>query len=289
MRRWRCGWREEGAQIVGGCCGVGPEHIAAARERLAGTCPGHRRPDGGPTPTAPRRAPRRAAPAPWTDRRGRSLYPLPFPDLVVRSRGRRPGRRQLHGLAVPLPRGDGRAPALPGRRVRDRDPRRPARAQRGGARARDRHRRAGRAQYARRTRSATAWPSASPPRPSTCTRGCPRSATRSSWRASRRCRSTRSSRSRPTGRSTTGGAAALDQLIGKLPDALAPEGVAYVVQLSILSQRRTLELLDARRVHAPRSSTTTVPLPRRLDDSRTQIAASRSSATPITSGSASTT
>ena len=29
------GWREEGAQIVGGCCGVGPEHIAAARRALS--------------------------------------------------------------------------------------------------------------------------------------------------------------------------------------------------------------------------------------------------------------
>ena len=29
-------WREEGAQIIGGCCGVGPEHIAAARERAGG-------------------------------------------------------------------------------------------------------------------------------------------------------------------------------------------------------------------------------------------------------------
>jgi cyclopropane fatty-acyl-phospholipid synthase-like methyltransferase len=36
----------------------------------------------------------------------------------------------------------------------------------------------------------------------------------------------------------------LDQLIGKLPQALAPEGVAYVVQLSVASQQRTLELLD---------------------------------------------
>jgi S-methylmethionine-dependent homocysteine/selenocysteine methylase len=30
-------WREEGAQIVGGCCGVTPEHIAAARRALAET------------------------------------------------------------------------------------------------------------------------------------------------------------------------------------------------------------------------------------------------------------
>ena len=49
-------WREEGAQIVGGCCGVGPDHIAAARERLEGTVPGHRRPEE--DPVAERRGPR---------------------------------------------------------------------------------------------------------------------------------------------------------------------------------------------------------------------------------------
>ena len=37
----------------------------------------------------------------------------------------------------------------------------------------------------------------------------------------------------------------VDQLISKLADALAPEGVAYVMQLSLLSQQRTAELLDA--------------------------------------------
>ncbi len=37
-------WREEGAQIVGGCCGVGPEQIAAARAALEPTKPGHARP-----------------------------------------------------------------------------------------------------------------------------------------------------------------------------------------------------------------------------------------------------
>jgi SAM-dependent methyltransferase len=73
-------WREEGAQIVGGCCGVGPEHIAAARERLAGTRPGRRRAE----PLQPAVDPA-AAPLPdagWTDKRGRQLYPLEFPDLV---------------------------------------------------------------------------------------------------------------------------------------------------------------------------------------------------------------
>src|SRR3954451_20618754 len=37
-------WRGEGAQIVGGCCGVRPEHIVAAAQRLRGTLPGHERP-----------------------------------------------------------------------------------------------------------------------------------------------------------------------------------------------------------------------------------------------------
>jgi homocysteine S-methyltransferase len=77
-------WREEGAQIIGGCCGVRPEQIAAARERLAHTRPGHRRPLEG---AEERRNGLGAAAAPppagWADRRGRALYPLPFPDLSV--------------------------------------------------------------------------------------------------------------------------------------------------------------------------------------------------------------
>ena len=36
-------WRDEGAQIVGGCCGVTPEHIAAARRALEGTPTGRAR------------------------------------------------------------------------------------------------------------------------------------------------------------------------------------------------------------------------------------------------------
>jgi homocysteine S-methyltransferase len=74
-------WRGEGAQIVGGCCGVGPGHIAAARERLEGTKPGRERPrqpagdNGRPSP-----APGAAL---WSDDEGRPLYPLEFPDLVA--------------------------------------------------------------------------------------------------------------------------------------------------------------------------------------------------------------
>ena len=73
------GWRAEGAQIVGGCCGTTPAHIAAAAKALADTKPGRER----PAVAVPRdeidETPVRA----WADDRGRPLYPLPFPELVV--------------------------------------------------------------------------------------------------------------------------------------------------------------------------------------------------------------
>jgi Homocysteine S-methyltransferase len=76
-------WREEGAQIIGGCCGVGPEHLAAARKVLDGTKPGHARPAAMPDATAPQPVPGgRSAPR-WTDARGDELFPLPFPDITV--------------------------------------------------------------------------------------------------------------------------------------------------------------------------------------------------------------
>ena len=74
-------WREEGAQIVGGCCGVRPDHVAAAKAALAGTPPGtQRREEARPAPAPP---PREEPAAAWVDRRGRQVYPLPFPELVV--------------------------------------------------------------------------------------------------------------------------------------------------------------------------------------------------------------
>ncbi len=76
-------WREEGAQIIGGCCGVGPEHVAAAREALTGTAPGHARPGELVGPEADEGVlPPGARVVPWTDARGASLYPLDFPDIL---------------------------------------------------------------------------------------------------------------------------------------------------------------------------------------------------------------
>ena len=73
------GWRAEGAQIVGGCCGTSPEHIAAAAEALEGTKPGSERPAVAYAEGDLDRAPV----ASWVDERGRVLFPLPFPQLLV--------------------------------------------------------------------------------------------------------------------------------------------------------------------------------------------------------------
>lgn len=75
-------WRDEGAQLVGGCCGVGPDLIAAAREALADTKPGARRVDPLDLNGAPQQAPAAPAAAPrWRDARGRDLFPLPIPEI----------------------------------------------------------------------------------------------------------------------------------------------------------------------------------------------------------------
>ena len=76
-------WREEGAQIIGGCCGTTPEHIAAAAKAVEGTKPGKKRP---PLPEYADLGDTRSdepAPEPWFDRQGRVVNPLPFPKLTV--------------------------------------------------------------------------------------------------------------------------------------------------------------------------------------------------------------
>jgi S-methylmethionine-dependent homocysteine/selenocysteine methylase/SAM-dependent methyltransferase len=80
-------WRDEGAQIIGGCCGVGPEHLGAARAALQNTKPGHARPaalveESDRVLRANGEAGATAAPARWRDPRGREMFPLDFPDIV---------------------------------------------------------------------------------------------------------------------------------------------------------------------------------------------------------------
>ncbi|HKZ13973.1 MAG TPA: homocysteine S-methyltransferase family protein [Solirubrobacterales bacterium] len=76
-------WREEGAQIIGGCCGVGPDQIAAAATALAETKPGHLHPPE-PRHLGDRRNGAGAeSPAHWIDPRDRPLFPLDFPDITV--------------------------------------------------------------------------------------------------------------------------------------------------------------------------------------------------------------
>jgi S-methylmethionine-dependent homocysteine/selenocysteine methylase/SAM-dependent methyltransferase len=77
-------WREEGAQIIGGCCGVTPEHIAAASQALVGTKPGKSGDRGHPPVlddvlevARPTRIPDQ-----WADDQDRLLYPLPFPEIA---------------------------------------------------------------------------------------------------------------------------------------------------------------------------------------------------------------
>ncbi len=76
-------WRAEGAQIIGGCCGVGPDHIAAAAAALtAPSVAPAQRPE---TPQDLGVRTRRLRPAPplWADGRGHPLFPLEFPEIHV--------------------------------------------------------------------------------------------------------------------------------------------------------------------------------------------------------------
>jgi S-methylmethionine-dependent homocysteine/selenocysteine methylase/methylase of polypeptide subunit release factors len=241
--RMALGWREEGAQIVGGCCGTRAEHIEAARDRLEGTRPGHRRRGGLDDLQGNGRAATAAPPA-WTDGRERRLYPLPFPDIAVDPGVHPPGEASFmvwrhlfregvgaHQRCLDVGCGTGILGvqlALNGAshvRAIDVDKRAVANtltnAFRNGVDDR---------------LTATVvdlFP----------------------WTPEERYEvvvaSLHQQPADPAGAVSTHravdywGRQLVDQLITKLADALAPEGVAYVMQLSLLSQQRTAELLDA--------------------------------------------
>jgi S-methylmethionine-dependent homocysteine/selenocysteine methylase/SAM-dependent methyltransferase len=74
-------WRDEGAQVIGGCCGVRPEHLKAARAALTDTKPGHKRPAVLTTENG-KNGKRREVPS-WADPRGREMFPLDMPEIDV--------------------------------------------------------------------------------------------------------------------------------------------------------------------------------------------------------------
>jgi S-methylmethionine-dependent homocysteine/selenocysteine methylase len=79
-------WRQEGAQIIGGCCGTRPEHVAGARERVRDMPRGSRAAgeaaDGAANGALDSVRSAQPSPRPWADERGRRLFPLEMPELV---------------------------------------------------------------------------------------------------------------------------------------------------------------------------------------------------------------
>ncbi|MDQ1605575.1 MAG: hypothetical protein QOE01_3423, partial [Actinomycetota bacterium] len=260
-------WRAEGAQIIGGCCGVGPAHVAAARELLADTKPGDRRAASlperilGPEPSR--------APA-WTDRRRRTVYPLTFPDLVADpgvvtpSTGSLMAWRYLydqglgaHQRCLDIGCGTGllgiqlalngashvRAIDIDERAVRNTD----SNAHRNGI---------GDRVTAARIDIFPWVPEERYELIVACVEQTPRDPEH------------QVAGHRPV---DFWGRTPLDPVLAKLPDALAPEGVAYVMQLSILSQRRTAELLDAAGLQVAIVDYQVFPFPLEFDEHRAQI------------------
>ena len=78
-------WKAQGAGIIGGCCGIGPDDIRLLSERFCNpvTSTSESITVQKSVPTAvPTAAPQQPLPG-WTDKKGRQLYPLPLPDLQV--------------------------------------------------------------------------------------------------------------------------------------------------------------------------------------------------------------
>ena len=76
-------WRAEGAQIIGGCCGVGPAAIAAVAQAVKGVPHGYERRKISEEEPAPSGIPGMPDGFGWVDVTGRELYPLPLPEIVV--------------------------------------------------------------------------------------------------------------------------------------------------------------------------------------------------------------
>lgn len=264
-------WRAEGAQIIGGCCGVGPDHVAAAREQLEQTPVGAATSAAARTPIADAFLEEQPRPAPpWLDHRGRSLHPLPFPDLAVDPGVVTPSSASLMVWRYLYDQGIGarqrcldigcgtgilgiqlalngashvRAIDIDERAVRNTE----TNAHRNGV----------------GDRMTAAQIDIFPWVPEeryevivACVEQTPVDP-----------------ESHATGHRPIDywGRTPLDPVLTKLADALAPEGVAYVVQLSILSQRRTAELLAAAGMEVRVVEYGIFPFPAELEKHRAQV------------------
>lgn len=266
-------WRAEGAQIIGGCCGVGPDHVAAARALLEQTVPGDRVPATPPASASLPGGLLEAVPAPapaWTDGRGRPLHPLAFPDLVIDPGVIAPADKSLmawrylydqaigaHQRCLDIGCGSGilgvqlalngashvRAIDIDERAVRNTE----TNAQRNGVGERMTVARIDIFPWVpeERYEVIVACVDQTPVDPEQHVTG-----------------------HRPI---DYWGRTPIDPVLTKLADALAPDGVAYVVQLSILSQRRTAELLAAAGLEARVVEYGVFAFPPELDDHRAQI------------------
>jgi homocysteine S-methyltransferase len=262
-------WREEGAQIIGGCCGVGAGHIAAARAALEDTAAGDRRPaiamaDGVPAGV---REPSRT----WTNRRRRAVYPLELPDLAADDGVALPTVGSLmawrhlydHGIGahqrcLDVGCGTGllgvqlalngaahvRAIDVDERAVRNTE----SNAHRNGVGDRLTGARIDIYPWVPEERYEVVV---------ACLEQTPIDPQQ------------QVSSHRPV---DYWGRTPLDHLLAKLPAALAPEGVAYVVQLSILSQQRTCQLLAAAGLEVQVVDYEVVPFAAEHAEHRAQIA-----------------
>lgn len=262
-------WRDEGAQIIGGCCGVGPAHIAAAREALEPTRPGHRHVNGPAESEGLLGDPGAATPA-WVDRRRRPLYPLDFPDLVADEGVALPSAGSImawqylrdatvgaHQRCLDVGSGTGilgvqlalngashvHAIDIDDRAVRNTE----TNAYRNGV--------GDRLSAAR----VDVYPWVPEERYEVIVASLDQTPTDPYQQVSSH---------RPV---DYWGRTPLDQLLTRLRDALAPEGVAYVVQLSILSRSYTALLLQAAGLDAQVVAYQLAPFPSELDEHRTQM------------------
>ena len=85
-------WRKEGANIIGGCCGVGPEEVSLTARKVAGTSAGERvfrdkdsrqKPPARSDSQGKQMGHSHKELDGWKDKQGRLLYPLPIPKTLV--------------------------------------------------------------------------------------------------------------------------------------------------------------------------------------------------------------